>query len=136
MWTRAVVVWFGLLVLAFANGAVREATLVPAFGDNVAHAISSVTLSGMIAVLAWMTIGWIAPSSSAAAWQVGALWLVLTLAFEFLAGHYFFGNPWNRLLADYNVLRGRIWIVVLLTTACAPYLTARIAHMLRDRVLP
>jgi len=27
---------------------------------------------------------------------------------------------WSRVLADYNVLRGRIWIVVLLTTVCAP----------------
>jgi hypothetical protein len=120
MWTRTIVVWCGLLVLAFVNGAVREATLVPVFGDNVAHAISSVTLSAAIIVLARLTIGWIAPASSAAAWQVGALWLALTLAFEFLAGHYLFGTPWSRVLADYNVLRGRIWIVVLLTTVCAP----------------
>ena len=120
MWTRAVVAWCGLLVLAFVNGAVREAALVPVLGDTVAHAVSSITLSAAILVLAWATIGWIAPASAAAAWQVGALWLALTLAFEFLAGHYLFGNPWNRLLADYNVLRGRIWIVVLLTTLCAP----------------
>ena len=130
MWTRAIVVWFGLLVLAFANGAVREVTLVPALGDNIAHAISSVTLSTAIAVLAWMTIGWIAPASSGAAWQVGLLWLALTLAFEFLAGHYVFGNPWSRLLADYDVLRGRIWIVVLLTTLCAPYAMARVERIL------
>jgi hypothetical protein len=130
MLTRAMVVWCGLLVLAFVNGAVREAALVPAFGDNVAHAISSVMLSAAIGALAWMTIGWIAPPSSAAAWQVGAVWLALTLAFEFLAGHYLFGNPWNRLLADYDVLRGRIWIVVLLTTACSPYLTARLGRIL------
>jgi hypothetical protein len=129
MWTRAIVVWCGLLVLAFANGGVREVMLVPALGDTVAHAISSIMLSVAIVVLAWMTIGWIAPATPAAAWQVGALWLALTLAFEFLAGHYFFGNPWSRLLADYNVLRGRIWIVVLLTTVCAPYATARVARI-------
>jgi hypothetical protein len=129
MWIRAIVVWCGLLVLAFANGAVREVMLVPALGDTVAHAISSIMLSVAIVVLAWMTIGWIAPATPAAAWQVGALWLALTLAFEFLAGHYFFGNPWSRLLADYNVARGRIWIVVLLTTVCAPYATARVARI-------
>ena len=46
--------------------------------------------------------------------------MVLALAFELLDGHYLFGNPWNQLLDDYDVLRGRIWILVLVTTAIAP----------------
>ena len=29
-------------------------------------------------------------------------------------------GTWDRLLADSNVLRGRLWILVLLATACAP----------------
>jgi hypothetical protein len=48
--------------------------------------------------------------------------LGLTVGFEFLAGHYLFGNPWRRLLEDYNVVRGRVWMLVLLTTALAPLL--------------
>jgi hypothetical protein len=48
----------------------------------------------------------------------------LTLAFEFLAGHYLFGNPWSKLLADYNLLRGHIWVLVLITTAFGPLLSA------------
>jgi hypothetical protein len=52
------------------------------------------------------------------------MWVALTLAFEFLAGHYLFGTPWNQLLADYNVLGGRIWALALVTTAIAPWLTA------------
>ena len=47
------------------------------------------------------------------------------LAFEFLAGHYVFGTPWSELLADYNVFRGRIWVLVLITTATAPWLAAQ-----------
>ena len=38
--------------------------------------------------------------------MVGIAWVALTVAFEFLAGHYVFGNSWEKLLADYNVLRG------------------------------
>jgi hypothetical protein len=45
---------------------------------------------------------------------------VLTLAFEFLAGHYLFGDPWERLLAEYNVARGRFWVLVPITTLLAP----------------
>jgi hypothetical protein len=53
------------------------------------------------------------------------LWLGLTLAFEFLAGHYLFRQSWDRLLADYNVARGRIWPLVLVVTAAAPFWAAR-----------
>jgi hypothetical protein len=126
MYARGLVVWCGLLVLAIVNGALREATLVPSIGDAPAHAVSSLTLSAAILALSWLTIGWIAPASSLDAWRIGGLWLALTLAFEFLAGHYLFGSSWDRLLADYNVLRGRIWIAVLVTTAVAPFIAARL----------
>ena len=43
-----------------------------------------------------------------------------TGGFEFLAGHYVFGNSWERLIADYNVFRGRIWILVLAANIFAP----------------
>ena len=65
---------------------------------------------------------WVRPLTRGDAWTVGVLWLVLTLAFEFLAGHYLFHNPWERLFADYNVAQGRIWILVLITTVLAPVL--------------
>lgn len=52
--------------------------------------------------------------------MVGTVWVALTVAFEFLAGHYVFGNSWERLLADYNMVRGRLWILVLLANLFAP----------------
>jgi hypothetical protein len=78
-------------------------------------------------LVTWSTIAWIRPRSLADAWRIGLLWLALTLAFELLAGHYVFDAPWSRLLADYNLLRGRIWILVLITTFAAPVIAAR-AH--------
>ena len=59
---------------------------------------------------------------------VGVLWLALTVAFEFLFGHYIAGHPWARLLHDYNLIRGRLWILVLLWTALAPYVFHRLRH--------
>ena len=32
-------------------------------------------------------------------------------------------DPWDRLIGDYNILKGRIWSLVLLTTFFAPYIT-------------
>jgi hypothetical protein len=42
------------------------------------------------------------------------------VAFEFLAGHYWFHASWSALFADYNLAQGRIWILVLVTTLLAP----------------
>ena len=125
MVARAIAVWFVMLVVASLNGALREAVLIPAVGGIAGRAISTIILAALIALLTWMTIRWIGPRSIGEAWMVGAGWVALTLAFEFLAGHYLFGTPWNTLLEDYNVLRGRIWILVLIVTAIAPALCAR-----------
>jgi hypothetical protein len=39
-----------------------------------------------------------------------------------------FGKAWNELTQDYDVSRGRIWILVLLTTAVAPPVIYRHAN--------
>ena len=122
MLARSIAIWCVLLVIASINGAVREVLLIPRAGELVGRIISTLLLSSFIAILAWLTILWIAPGTSGEAWFVGVVWVLLTLAFEFVAGHYLFHNSWSSLLADYNILRGRIWILVLITTLLAPQL--------------
>ena len=114
-------------MLAFANAAWREGWLMPRLGDRPSHAISSVTLSIAILLAGWYVTGWVRPESRQQAWAVGAIWLCLTLAFEFLAGHFLFGRSWHVLLADYNLVAGRLWVLVLVTTLTTP-LVAFIWH--------
>jgi hypothetical protein len=121
---RAAAIWFVLLAAAVTNGAVRVVWIIPRTGESAGHVISTLLLCAAIAALSWVTIRWIGPDARAAALIVGLLWLVLTLAFEFGAGHYLFGTPWPALLADYDVRRGRIWPLVLVVTFLAPLLTA------------
>jgi hypothetical protein len=123
---RSLVVWFLMLVLASVNGAIREALLIPMMGDVAGRAVSTLTLSGLVLLLTYLTIRWIHPRSGRETSIIGILWVMLTLAFEFLAGHFVFGNAWSHLLEDYNVFRGRIWILVLITIALAPFVCARI----------
>jgi hypothetical protein len=120
---RALAVWGLLLVLAVLNGGVRDTWLSPVLGDTIGRAISSVLLALLILLATWLTIRWIGPATPGQAMTVGALWVALTLTFEFGVGHYGFGKPWAELLADYDLLRGRIWILVLLATFVAPMLT-------------
>jgi len=120
MLLRAVAIWFVLLIIAVLNGAVREALIIPRVGRAGGHVISTVMLSTAIMFAAWTSSLWIGARSPADAFMVGSTWLALTVAFEFVAGHYLFRKPWEELFADYNIVEGRIWIVVLLATLLAP----------------
>jgi hypothetical protein len=130
MTLRALAVWCLLLLLAVLNGGVRDTWLSPWLGDPIGRAISTLLLCGLIFLATWLTIGWIRPTSSGAALGVGALWVVLTLAFELGVGHFGFGKPWPELLADYDLSRGRIWVAVLVVTLLAPLWTARLRGLM------
>jgi hypothetical protein len=130
MMMRACGVWGLILLVAILNGGIRQLFIIPRTGETAGLAISTVMLCTAILVSSWLTIRWMAPATPRDAWMIGATWLALTLAFEFLAGHYLFGKPWRQLLADYNILRGRIWVLVLVTTAIAPWLMARTRGLL------
>jgi hypothetical protein len=66
--------------------------------------------------------------SSQQALAVGIIWLCLTVAFEFLFGHYVANHPWSRLIQDYNLLSGRLWALVLLAVAAAPYVVYKLNY--------
>jgi len=126
---RALAVWFGILILAVLNGGVRQAWLIPYFGEAAGRALSTIALCGLVFLVAWLTIGWMRPLGVADALTVGLLWLVLTLAFEFLAGHYLFHQPWAVLLEDYDLSRGRIWVAVLVVVLFAPLWSMRLREI-------
>ena len=127
---RAIALWFGLAALAVLNGAVRDAWLAPRWGETVGRAVSTLTLSALIALVTLLTIGWIGPSTTGEAIRVGVLWLALTLGFEFLVGHWVFRRSWAALFADYDLRRGRIWVLVLLVTLLAPLVAAQLRGLL------
>ncbi len=130
MLLKAAAVWFMLMMLAIANGVFRNSVVSPRIGEHGGHIFSTISLCLIILIVAWATIGWIGPRTSRDALQVGVLWVAMTVGFEFLAGHYVFGNPWEKLFADYNVARGRIWILVLVANLTAPRLAAGIRGLL------
>lgn len=122
---KALLVWFMLSGLAVANGLLRERVLRTRLSEPVAHVVSTIVLSGLILVTAFATQDFIGPSSLGQSWAVGAIWLAATLTFEFIAGHYLFRNPWSKIIADYNVRRGRVWILIPACTLFAPALSFR-----------
>lgn len=119
---RPLIVWVLLALLAVSNGMVREAVFTPAWGPAAGHVISTFILATLILIVSAMSLRFLQIESPSRAWVVGLLWAVLTLAFEFLAGHYLFGNEWEKILHDYDVFAGRVWIAVPLATLTGPRL--------------
>ena len=132
---RALVIWFALLLVAVANGAFRETLLIPRFGSQAGHVVSTLMLCAGILLVTYVAVPWIRPDSLRGTVAIGLAWLILTLAFEFGFGRAR-AKPWAELLADYDVLKGRIWVLVLVTTAAAPYLALRARGLLLPRLPP
>jgi hypothetical protein len=117
---KYIIGWLPLVVIGVLNGVIRGMVYEKYVGDLAAHQIS--TLTGIILMgyyIWWLTGRWKIGSLSHAI-IIGQIWLDLTIAFEFLFGHYIMGHPWSRLLHDYNLLEGRTWVLVLIWVATAP----------------
>ena len=94
---KAFIVWILLLILAVLNGGIRDLFISPRLGEQTGHVISTVILCTTIFLVAWLSIQWIGSDGTRDALLVGIQWVLLTVAFEFLAGHYLFGHTWERL---------------------------------------
>jgi len=119
--TLYAVSWIGMVVLAILNGAVREKTYGPFMQELSAHHLS--TFIGLIVfgLYIWALTGIYPIESSIQAVLIGGMWVIMTILFEFIFGHFVMRHPWSKLFHDYNLLKGRVWVLVLIWTAIAPY---------------
>lgn len=117
----AFLLWIAAGVFATANGYVGKVVFERRYGEYASHVYKTVLMIAFIFFMAWIyAVRTQGPEWLSAAIGFAVLWLVLTVLFEFVAGHYLFGNPWERLLADYRIWRGRLWVLVLITEVVAP----------------
>jgi len=113
--------WLIAAIVVVGNGYVGNTCITMRLGDYGGHVYKSVVLIAVVFVLAWiyarqtMGNGWFGAVLGA-----GLLWLGLTIIFEFVFGHYVFGNTWKVLFADYRIWQGRLWSLVLLSELIAP----------------
>lgn len=117
--------WFPMLLLAIINGTLRDLGYKKYLGDLTAHQISTVTLITLFAFYIGYIINRFPPTSSTQAIFIGIIWVLLTLCFEFGFGRYR-GNSWSVLFADYNLMKGRIWVLIPLWILIAPYVFYKI----------
>jgi hypothetical protein len=123
---RYLLAWLPMVVLAVANGALREAWLVPFLGAEKARQVSTLILIALFAIYLAIVFRIWPIGSARDAVLLGLAWLVLTLAFEFLLGFYASHLTLRQMLAEYNLAAGRLWALVPLWVAIAPYFIFRL----------
>jgi len=122
------VAWLLMPIIGIINGTIRQYAYSNALGELRAHQVSTVTGIFLFGLYIWaLTLLW-KIRSSAEAIAIGLIWLTLTIAFEFLFGHYVMKHPWSRLLHDYNLFEGRLWVLVLLWVTLAPYVFHKLSN--------
>ena len=123
---KIVLWWIGILLLAIANGALREHVLIPLLGSVPGLICSGVLLSAIVvcvALIATPTLHY----KGVNLWWVGFVWLALTLSFEFTFGLAVQHKALAEVMSAYTFRAGNLWLVVLLTILVSP----RAAALLR-----
>jgi hypothetical protein len=118
---QAGLAWLVLAVVMFVNGAVRALVLQPRLGEALARQLATGLGVTIVFGFAFLFVRRLEEPASGDLLLVGALWLVLTLAFEFGLGSVT-GASWPEMLADYDILSGRLWPLIPLSALVAPWL--------------
>jgi hypothetical protein len=110
-----------MVFIAVANGAIREAWLTPRLGELQSRQISTLLLLVFFALYIWFVVRLWPIGSSRQALTIGLAWLALTLLFEFALGRVVSGVSWREMFAEYDLTAGRLWVLIPLWVAMAPY---------------
>jgi hypothetical protein len=124
--TFAILTWATVALCAITNGTFRAFVLQPVFGETVARMISCFMLITIILLISHYSLNKTRLKfSDGELLIVGTMWVALTLLFEFGWGHFVMGRSWDELLVDYDILKGRLWVLVLMFTLLAPMIMGR-----------
>lgn len=111
--------WLPLPFIATANGILREFVTKKYIGELAANQVSVGTGIILFFIYSLIIKNKIVLSSLNDALLCGAAWIVMTVIFEFGLG-FAAGKPIDVILAEYNILKGRLWPLVLLFTGLMP----------------
>ncbi len=123
---KTTTIWATFIPIAILNGLLREKCLVPLLGQRLALPLSGIFCSILFFLLTYSILPRLGPLKLVHYRLIGIAWLVMTVAFEFLFGRLVARKPWGELLQAYDPTTGNLWLLVLLTIAVSPWLTARL----------
>jgi len=126
IFVRSLVVWLLLIVAEIVHGVLRAILLVPMVGEFRSNQIGVFTGSAIIALIAFFTLRWIGATRSRSLFLVGSIWLALTVTFEIGFGRFVVDLSWERLVADYNIVKGGLMPLGLLVLFFSPVIASKL----------
>jgi hypothetical protein len=123
---RYLLAWLPMIVIGIGNGFLRELTYGRDLSQLGAHQVSTVIALLFFGLYIWGVARLWRFRSARQALAVGLVWLLLTVAFEFGFGHWIAGHSWHRLLHDYDLSAGRLWVMIPIWIAIAPWIFYRL----------
>ena len=117
--------WLIIVPVMIANGVFRELVLERWVAAMFAEILSGCLGVAIIVVMTRYLLRPLAGQSAAALVRASVTLVLLTVAFEFLFGHYVDSKSWSELVANYAIWEGRLWPVALIALAFMPFLWGR-----------
>jgi hypothetical protein len=119
-------IWVILAISAIAVAVFRNGVLLPPFGEQTAHQVGTLLYLILQFLIIYLFVKKSDLKKYSTLLSVGIYWLVLTIIFEFIFGHYVIGHSWEKLFADYNISEGRLWVLVLINNVTAPLISGKL----------
>jgi hypothetical protein len=119
-WRPWLVGWAGAAVIGVANGMTRGMVYEDRVGSRAAHYLSTALLAVLLGIYMWLLGRRWPISSRRGALEIGAAWMMLTIAFEFGLGRFVAGESWTALLEQYDITRGKVWVLIPIWMALGP----------------
>ena len=123
-------IWLMLLLAAILNAMVREQLFAAWFGQAVALPLSGITLSVLVFAIALVFVPRLGTLSAKLYLGIGLVWVVLTLAFEFLLGYFLLAQAWRETIQVLDITQGNLFALVLVVSLLSPWLAARLRGLL------
>ncbi|NNG12652.1 MAG: hypothetical protein HKM88_05310, partial [Halobacteria archaeon] len=113
---RATGIWLVMLLAAILNAALREQLFAPWLGKTAALPLSGITLSALVFGITLVFIPRFGNLRTSLYFTIGLVWVMLTLAFEFLLGHFLLGQSWRETTQVLNLTQGNLFALVLVVS--------------------
>ena len=126
---KSLLIWLALVLFAVLNGAFREIVINPLVGAEYGQPISCFSLCLILFILCWFTIPRIGRGTEKTYLTIGLLWILLTVIFETCL-ELLTGNTFAGVIKTYDITTGNLWLLVVLFTGIAPWLTAKIRKLI------
>ena len=122
------IIWGIIALLAIINGIFREGILLSNLGQNMAILVSGIMLSIIVFMVTYISFPLFGKHHVHTYFLIGLQWVIMTLIFELIFGHYVMGKPWSEILQVFNIMQDDLFIIVLVVSLFSPLLVAKMRN--------